>query len=66
MSTTPWLNAEEVRELTGLKRWSAQARALSRIGVPFTLNAQGRPLVERARVLKHRERQKITEPDWAA
>lgn len=63
---SPWLTAEEVEELTGLKRWQAQARALARMGVPFRPNAQGRPLVERAVVLKHREKKPASEPDWGA
>ena len=63
---SPWLTPEEVEELTDLKRWSAQSRALSRMGIPFRPNAVGRPLVERAAVLKHRDRQAaaVTEPDW--
>lgn len=60
---TPWLTAAEVTELTGRERWSAQSRALAAMGVPFRPNAQGRPLVERAAVLKHREPVR-TEPDW--
>jgi len=60
---TPWLTAAELQELTGRTRWQAQARALAALGVPYRPNAQGRPLVERAAVLKHRER-KATEPDW--
>ena len=51
---TPWLTAEEVQELTARTRWQAQCRALAAMGVPFRPNAQGRPLVERAAVLKHR------------
>lgn len=49
-----WLHPQEVEELTGLKRWKAQCRALARMGVPFRPNAQGRPLVERAAVLKYK------------
>lgn len=48
---TPWLTADELRDLTERTRWSAQARALSAMGVPFRLSAHGRPLVERAAVL---------------
>jgi hypothetical protein len=47
-----WLSPEEVEELTGLKRWKAQCRMLSQMGVPFRPNGFGRPLVERAAVLK--------------
>lgn len=49
-----WLTADEVQELTGLKRWKAQCRALARMGVPFTPNGFGRPLVERAAVLRYK------------
>jgi hypothetical protein len=49
---SPWLSAEEVEELTGLKRWKAQCRMLARMGVPFRPNGFGRPLVERAAVFK--------------
>jgi hypothetical protein len=51
MSET-WLSPEEVAELTARMRWSAQCRALAAMGVPFTPNAVGRPLVERAVVCK--------------
>ena len=43
-----WLPPAEVEELTGKVRWKAQCRALAAMGVPFTPNAVGRPLVERA------------------
>jgi hypothetical protein len=47
-----WLTPDEVAELTGKVRWSAQCRTLARMGVPFRPNGVGRPLVERAVVLK--------------
>lgn len=50
-----WLHPDEVAELTGRVRWSAQCRVLARMGVPFRPNGFGRPLVERAAVLKHRK-----------
>lgn len=62
---TPWLTADELHDLTGRIKWQAQCRALSAMGVPYRPNAQGRPLVERAAVLKHRERdRRTTEPEW--
>lgn len=62
---SPWLTAGEVAELTGLVRWRAQCRALARMGVPFRPNAQGRPLVERALVLKAKDRERTpTRPKW--
>lgn len=48
---TPWLTPDEVTELTALTHWSAQCRALARMGIPFRPNAAGRPLVERTAVL---------------
>ena len=66
-----WLSAEEVEELTALKRWSAQCRRLAQMGIPFLPNGVGRPLVERAVVVRasredsRRSRPK-TEPNWDA
>ena len=53
MSET-WLSPEEVGELTGLQpnSWAAQCRTLARMGLPFTPNGAGRPLVERGAVLR--------------
>ena len=53
-ATDTWLTADEVEELTGLKRWTAQCLQLARMGIPFRPNGFGRPLVERAAVLKHK------------
>lgn len=65
---TPWLTADELLDLTGRQRWSAQARALARMGIAYRLSAQGRPLVERAAVLSApapgAKRQR-SGPDWA-
>lgn len=52
-----WLTPEEVSELTGKLRWSAQCRTLARMGVPFRPNGVGRPLVERS-VVKVKQRGK--------
>lgn len=47
-----WLSPAEVKELTGGRvRFKAQCRALVRLGLPFTVNDVGRPLVECARVV---------------
>lgn len=63
-----WLTPSEVSELTALKRWSAQRRALLEMGVPFTPNRAGRPLVERAAVLRYRGKPERSpdEPNWEA
>ena len=65
---TAWLTPEEVGELTASKprAWRAQRKRLSEMGVPFRPNAAGRPLVERAAVLRYREPAvaKATAPNW--
>jgi hypothetical protein len=62
-----WLSPDEVCELTAVKRWSAQCRALARMGVPFRPNAVGRPLVERDAVLAGKTKaRKTKEPNWSA
>lgn len=63
-----WLSPAEVCELTERKTRPAQCRALRAMGVPFRPNAVGRPLVERAAVLRYRGRpeRKPAEPDWSA
>lgn len=66
MSDT-WLSPEEVEELTAKTRWSAQCRALAAMGVPFTPNAVGRPLVERAAVCKEATKPRVKkQPNWSA
>ena len=65
-----WLTPEEVAELTALKphSWSAQRRRLTQMGVTFRVNPVGRPLVERAAVLRYRGKpeRKPDEPNWSA
>lgn len=62
-----WLSPDEVVELTARQRWTAQCRVLARMGVPFTPNAVGRPLVERAAVVSAPARPKAKrEPNWGA
>jgi hypothetical protein len=68
MTTSPWLSADEVAELTARQKWKAQCRALAGMGIPFRVNAVGRPLVERVSVLTADRRAKAakpTEPDWS-
>lgn len=66
MSDT-WLTPEEVQELTGRQRWSAQCRALASMGVSFRPNAVGRPLVERRAVLSSpAPAKRKSEPNWSA
>lgn len=62
-----WLTPDEVHELTDRVKWSAQCRALSRMGVPFKPNAVGRPLVERDAVVSGKKPQrKPRGPNWDA
>lgn len=48
-----WLTPAEVEEQTARTRWSTQCKMLAQMGVPFRPNAVGRPLVERAAVLRY-------------
>lgn len=65
---SPWLAPSEVAELTDAKRRTTQCKRLAMMGIPFTPNYAGRPLVERAAALKYKERadKKAAEPDWNA
>lgn len=68
VADSAWLTPTEVHELTARKRWSAQSRALTRLGVRFTLNGDGRPLVPRDAVFGStgaRAPRKAM-PDWSA
>lgn len=49
-----WLTPVEVMELTDYVQWKAQCRALAQMNIPFRPNRQGRPLVERAAVLRYK------------
>lgn len=40
-----FLSAADVQRLTGKIRFSAQQRALERLGIPFTIAATGEPMV---------------------
>lgn len=65
--TDTWLTPDEVADLTGRVRWSAQCRTLARMGVPFRPNGVGRPLVERAAVCKTPVKPKAKRgPNWDA
>lgn len=67
MGAELWLSPDEVADLTGKKRWTAQCRTLAAMNVPFTPNGAGRPLVERAAVVKNAAKPKAKrEPNWDA
>lgn len=42
-----FLSSDDLRTLTGYVRASKQAAALARSGIPFRLNAKGKPVVAR-------------------
>lgn len=48
METRMFLTQEEVSELTGRKVKSKQISALAKMGIPYFVNAAGRPIVSRA------------------
>lgn len=69
MEQSTWLTPDELFELTARKRWSTQCKMLAQMGIPFLPNAVGRPLVERAVVLKGAAKapaNKRAEPNWDA
>lgn len=49
MSTT-FLDAEEMRELTGRVHKDLQIKALAKMGVPYYVNAVGRAVVARSAI----------------
>lgn len=66
MTTDTWLTPDEVEQLTARKRWTAQCRALSQMGIRFTPNHAGRPLVERAAVVSAPTKpRKKAAPNWS-
>jgi hypothetical protein len=67
MSTMPWLDDEELRDLTGYVRPTCQARWLGENGIKFYLNAINKVRVPREAVagLQVGKTQKRTEPDFS-
>lgn len=63
-----WLTPEEVETLTAKQRWSAQCRALAKMGKPFEPNAVGRPLVPRSAIVggDAGKPERKREPNWSA
>lgn len=80
MTTTGFfLTVVEVRELTGRQQFQAQRRVLAENGIPFTCDAQGRPIVPRVAIVGERAMASVSsaamaqlepattaEPDFAA
>ena len=66
-----YLSHDELRELTGRTRHSAQARALRHMGVTHKIRPDGRVIVLRSHLAaildgKSADKSKPTEPDWSA
>lgn len=62
MSAT-FLEGWEIAELTGRKIKSKQVEALRRMGMPFFVNASGKPVVVRSAIEGRMEAKKLT-TDW--
>lgn len=59
-----WLDTDDLRRLTGRMRFTAQRRALDRMAIPYTLTADGEPLV-RADYQDHNPKPaRAREPRW--
>jgi hypothetical protein len=67
---TIFLSDEDLRELTGYAHKAKQVAQLRRMGLPFFVNAAGRPVVALAAVEGGRSKpvaaEKTWEPSWAA
>jgi hypothetical protein len=63
MSDT-FLEAEEVRELTGRTKHALQADQLRAQGIPFFTNAVGRPIVPRSAIEGRTKTAKPPKKEW--
>jgi hypothetical protein len=63
MSDT-FLTKEEIAELTGRKYVRLQIEALRKMGLPFFINAIGRPVVARSVIEGRREKGEPPKPKW--
>ncbi|WP_260466815.1 DUF4224 domain-containing protein [Pandoraea apista] len=59
-----FLTREEVVYLTGRQVKTKQAETLRRMGVPFFLNAGGRPIVTRVAVEGRGDALEVSKPRW--
>ncbi|AJP57974.1 hypothetical protein UC34_15350 [Pandoraea vervacti] len=59
-----FLAREEVQYLTGRQIKTKQAEALRRMGVPFFLNAGGRPIVARVAIEGRGGEAVVSTPRW--
>jgi hypothetical protein len=53
--SSAFLSADDLILLTGYKRPADQARWLEEHGIPFTINARGRPVVPRDMATQRKE-----------
>lgn len=62
-----WLTPEQLFRLTKKRRGSVQCRVLAEMGVPFTPNALGEPLVSAELFFADSDKPKRKrEPNWSA
>lgn len=60
-----FLSLDELADLTGRKIKSKQVEALRRMGVPFRVNALGRPVVAAAAIIGTRAPPVVNiDPEW--
>ncbi len=64
-TTGIFLTVVEVRELTGRQQFQAQRRVLAENGIPFTCDAQGRPIVPRVAIVGDRAVPSMASPSIA-
>lgn len=65
------LTGVELRQITGLSRYRAQARALARMGISYRLRPDGFPLVSRVHFeeimgTEHSRARAEPKPNWSA
>ncbi len=59
-----FLEQPDIVELTGYRLKSAQIEQLRFMGIPFFINAAGRPVVTRAAVEGRKDTQDHAKPKW--
>ena len=64
VSMDTFLTQEEVEYLTGRRVKAKQAEILRRMGVPFFLNAGGRPIVTRVAIEGRGGAAELSRPKW--
>ena len=59
-----FISQSEIQVLTGLRQPSAQRRHLTRVGIPFTKDIAGRPIVLRSAL--ENPKANSNQPNWDA